>query len=44
MIRVNITQAQKRIEELMERADAGEEVILMRRNIPVARLVPVPRA
>ena len=42
MIKVNITRAQKRIEELMQRADAGEEVILLRRNVPAVRLGPVP--
>jgi antitoxin (DNA-binding transcriptional repressor) of toxin-antitoxin stability system len=42
MIKVNITQARKRLEELADLADARGEVIIMRRTTPVVRLVAVP--
>ncbi|MHB8501711.1 MAG: type II toxin-antitoxin system Phd/YefM family antitoxin [Candidatus Acidiferrales bacterium] len=37
----NISTAQKNFEELVERALAGEEVILTRRNDPVVKLLPL---
>jgi prevent-host-death family protein len=37
----NITLAQKHFEKLLARALAGKEVILARRNDPVAVLVPL---
>ena len=37
----NITTARKHFEKLVDKALAGEEVILARRNDPVAELVPV---
>lgn len=40
MIEVSTEQAAGRIEELIERASAGEEVVMVRRGQPVARLVP----
>jgi prevent-host-death family protein len=37
----SIKTARKQFEKLVDRALAGEEVILARRNDPVAELVPV---
>jgi prevent-host-death family protein len=37
----NISTAQKYFEKLVKKALAGEEVILARRNEPVAKMVPV---
>jgi prevent-host-death family protein len=37
----NISAARKNFEKLIDRALAGHEVILARRNDPVAELVPV---
>jgi prevent-host-death family protein len=40
MKRVNIAEAKVRLPELIEAALRGEEVIIARRNKPLARLVP----
>jgi len=37
----SITQAKAKLLELIDRALAGEEIVIARRGIPVARLVPV---
>jgi prevent-host-death family protein len=39
----NVSTAQKCFEKLVKKALAGEEVILARRNEPVAKMVPVAR-
>lgn len=38
---VNLSDAKARLSELVDRAEAGEEVTILRRGRPVARLVPV---
>jgi prevent-host-death family protein len=38
---VNIHEAKTTLSRLIARVEAGEEVVLTRRNVPVARLVPV---
>ncbi len=38
---VNIRGAKTHLSRLLERVMAGEEVVIMRSNKPVARLVPV---
>jgi prevent-host-death family protein len=38
---VNIHDAKTTLSRLVARAEAGEEVVLTRRNVPVARLLPV---
>lgn len=40
---VNIAEAKAHLSELVERAEAGETVEIMRRGKPVARLVPIER-
>ncbi len=42
MTRVNLAQAKARLSELIDRALAGEEVVVLRRDVPVIRLVPEP--
>jgi len=39
-MRVSVSEAKGRITELVRRAEAGDEVILTRRGLEVARLVP----
>ena len=40
MLKVNIAEAKARLSELIERVEAGETVVLARRNQPVAELKP----
>ena len=40
MISVTIPEAKSRLAELIDQVSAGEEVVIMRRGAPVARLVP----
>jgi prevent-host-death family protein len=44
MIQVNIHQAKTELSKLVERAEAGDEIIIARAGRPVARLVPLGRA
>ena len=44
MKRVNVHEAKARLSELLEDALAGEEIVIARRNQPVARLVVVKAA
>jgi prevent-host-death family protein len=39
-MRVSVSDAKGRITELVKRAEAGDEVILTRRGLEIARLVP----
>ena len=43
MKQVNIHQAKTELSKLVERAEAGEEVVIARAGRPVAKLVPVNR-
>ena len=42
MIRVNISEAKARLSALLDAAVRGEQVVLCRRNVPVAELRPLP--
>ena len=44
MIKVNIHEAKTQLSRLIQAVLAGEEVIISRRNEPVARLVPLEKA
>ena len=37
---VNTLEAKNRLSELLRRVEAGEEVVIARNGVPVARLVP----
>jgi prevent-host-death family protein len=39
---VNVHEAKTNLSRLLERMEAGEEVVIARAGTPVARLVPVP--
>ncbi|MDT5158725.1 MAG: hypothetical protein QOH51_3082 [Acidobacteriota bacterium] len=41
MIEVNVHEAKTNLSRLLQRVAAGEEVIIARAGVPVARLVPV---
>jgi prevent-host-death family protein len=40
-VRFEIDEADERLEELIDRAEAGEEVIITREGVAVMRLTPV---
>jgi prevent-host-death family protein len=40
MAEINVRDARRQFKALLDRAAAGEEVVLLRRGRPVARLVP----
>ena len=42
MIQANIHQAKTQLSKLIERAEAGEEVVIARNGKPAVRLTPVP--
>jgi prevent-host-death family protein len=41
---VNISQAKTSLSRLLERARAGEEIMIARNGEPLVKLVPVPKA
>ncbi len=41
MSRYSVTEAKRRLSELLKRARAGEEVIITRRGAPIVKLAPV---
>jgi prevent-host-death family protein len=43
-IQVNIHEAKTNLSKLIQRALAGEEVIIARDNVPVVKLTPLPGA
>jgi prevent-host-death family protein len=42
-MQVNIHQAKTQLSKLIDAAERGEEVIIARDNVPVVRLIPVPK-
>ena len=40
---VDVEQAKARLEELVEQAGRGEEVVLSEAGKPVAKIIPIPR-
>jgi len=38
---INVHEAKTHLSRILERVTEGEEVIIMRSNVPIARLVPV---
>jgi prevent-host-death family protein len=43
MAQFGMHEAKTKLSQLVERAEAGEEIVIARNGTPVARLVPVPR-
>jgi prevent-host-death family protein len=41
---VNVYEAKTQLSKLLERVEAGEEIVIARNGRPVARLVPTQRA
>lgn len=41
---VNVTETREQLAKLLDAVESGEEVVIMRRDRPVARLVPIERA
>jgi prevent-host-death family protein len=41
MAQIGMHEAKTKLSQLVERAEAGEEIVIARRGTPVARLVPV---
>lgn len=44
MLNINIHEAKARLSEYLAAVEAGETVQICRRNVPVARIVPLPAA
>ena len=44
MKHIGIKQARQELPDLIDRAEAGEEIMITRQGIPVAKLVAAPRA
>lgn len=44
MAQIGMHEAKTKLSQLVERAEAGEEIVIARNGKPVARLVPVARA
>ncbi|TBH21196.1 type II toxin-antitoxin system Phd/YefM family antitoxin [Thermus thermamylovorans] len=43
MLSVSVSEAKNRLSELLRRVQAGEEVLILDRGVPVARLTPLPK-
>jgi prevent-host-death family protein len=43
MAQVGMHEAKTKLSQLVERAEAGEEIVIARNGKPVARLIPVTR-
>lgn len=43
MVTVNLAQAKARLSELLDKVEAGEEVVITRRGRPVAHISPAAR-
>jgi prevent-host-death family protein len=44
MTQIGMHEAKTKLSQLVERAEAGEEIVIARNGTPVARLVPVANA
>ena len=44
MSSANIAELRKNLSGVIDRVIAGEEIEIRRRNVPVARLVPLPKS
>ncbi|MGB3306924.1 MAG: type II toxin-antitoxin system prevent-host-death family antitoxin [Thermomicrobiales bacterium] len=41
MVQVNILEARNRLSQLIKKAESGEEVVISKRGVPVAKLVGI---
>lgn len=41
MVKISVREARLRLPELLDRAEHGEEVVVVRHGKPVARIVPI---
>jgi prevent-host-death family protein len=44
MLNINVHEAKAKLSEYLAAVEAGETVVICRRNVPVAQIVPVPGA
>ncbi|MFQ5345291.1 MAG: type II toxin-antitoxin system Phd/YefM family antitoxin [Mariprofundus sp.] len=44
MIQVSVRELKNHLSEYLHRVEQGEDIQVARRNVPVARLTPIPRA
>lgn len=42
MEQVNVLDAKTRLSALLARVEAGEEIVIARAGVPIAKLVPIP--
>lgn len=42
MIKLNIHEAKTHLSKYLSRLEQGEKIILCRRNVPIAEIVPIP--
>jgi len=42
MVQVNVLEAKTQLSALLARVEAGEEIVIARAGVPVAKLVPIP--
>ncbi len=42
-MQVNIHEAKTHLSKLIDAATRGEEVVIARKNVPVVRLIPIPK-
>lgn len=43
MIRVNLSEARAQLSRMVDAASRGERVVLCRRNVEIAEILPLPR-
>lgn len=43
MRRVNVSETRENLAQLLAAVESGEEIVIMRRDTPIAKLVPIPR-
>jgi prevent-host-death family protein len=44
MIKLNIHEAKTHLSKYLSRLEHGEKIILCKRNVPIAEIVPIPKA
>jgi antitoxin (DNA-binding transcriptional repressor) of toxin-antitoxin stability system len=44
MIKLNIHEAKTHLSKYLSRLEAGEKILLCKRNVPIAEIVPLPKS